>query len=76
MIVNPPRRGISAELAAWIEASGVPDVVYSSCNPRTLARDLAAMPSYRIDRARLVDMFPHTRHDEVVVRLTRIGSPA
>ncbi|SLM87901.1 methyltransferase domain-containing protein [Brachybacterium nesterenkovii] len=76
VIVNPPRRGISAELAAWIEASGVPDVVYSSCNPRTLARDLAAMPSYRIDRARLVDMFPHTRHDEVVVRLTRIGSPA
>lgn len=76
VIVNPPRRGISTELAAWLEASGVPDVVYSSCNPTTLARDLAAMPSYRIDRARLVDMFPHTRHDEVVVRLTRTGSPA
>lgn len=73
VIVNPPRRGIGERLAGWIEGSGVPDVVYSSCNPQTLARDLAAMPSYRIVRARLVEMFPHTRHDEVVVRLSRRG---
>lgn len=76
VIVNPPRRGIGDRLAAWIESSGVPDVVYSSCNPATLARDLAAMPSFRVVRARLVDMFPHTHHDEVVVRLTRDRSPA
>lgn len=76
VIVNPPRRGIGERLSGWIERSGVPSVVYSSCNPTTLARDLAAMPSYRIGRARLVDMFPHTRHDEVVVRLTRIGRTA
>ncbi|MGP9694250.1 methyltransferase domain-containing protein [Brachybacterium sp. AOP25-B2-12] len=76
VVVNPPRRGIGPELAAWIEASGVLDVVYSSCNPRTLATDLAAMPSLRIVRGRLVDMFPHTRHDEVVVRLRRTAADA
>lgn len=71
VIVNPPRRGIGARLAGFLESSGVRDVVYSSCNPRTLAEDLAAMPSYRIADARLVDMFPHTAHDEVLVRLRR-----
>ncbi|UQN29098.1 methyltransferase domain-containing protein [Brachybacterium kimchii] len=73
VIVNPPRRGIGERLAGFLEHSGVLDVVYSSCNPSTLATDLAAMPSYRIAAARLVDMFPHTAHDEVLVRLRRIA---
>lgn len=72
VIVNPPRRGIGASLAAWIERSGVPDVVYSSCNPATLAQDLAAMASYVPREARVLDMFPHTDHVEVVVRLERV----
>lgn len=71
LIVNPPRRGLGAELSAWIEASGIDDVVYSSCNPQTLAADLERMGSYRIVDARLLDMFPHTTHAEVVVRLAR-----
>ncbi len=73
VIVNPPRRGIGPRLAAWIEDSRVPDVIYSSCNPATLAADLATMASCRIERGRLIDMFPHTRHDEVVVHLRRHG---
>ncbi|MCG7309492.1 methyltransferase domain-containing protein [Brachybacterium sp. ACRRE] len=73
VIVNPPRRGIGERLAGFLEHSGVRDVAYSSCNPRTLATDLAAMPSYRIAAARLVDMFPHTAHDEVLVRLRRVA---
>lgn len=71
IIVNPPRRGIGERLAAFLEGSGVPHLIYSSCNPATLAADLAAMPSYRITAARLVDMFPHTGHDEMLVRLER-----
>ncbi|MCQ9386324.1 methyltransferase domain-containing protein [Brevibacterium sp. 50QC2O2] len=71
LIVNPPRRGVGREMAAWIQDSGIPDVVYSSCNPATLARDLEAMSAYRITAARLLDMFPHTRHAEVLVRLSR-----
>ena len=71
LVVNPPRRGIGAELAGRIEASGVRRVLYSSCNPQSLARDLGAMPSLSVRRARLCDMFPHTDHAEVLVELVR-----
>ena len=71
VVVNPPRRGLGGELSAWLERSGVQDVVYSSCNPETLATDLAAMPSLRVVAGRYVDMFPHTAHAEVIVRLRR-----
>ena len=71
VVVNPPRRGLGPELASWLERSGVRDVLYSSCNPASLADDLAAMPSLRIVAGRYVDMFPHTEHAEVIVRLQR-----
>lgn len=71
VIVNPPRRGLGPRLSGWLEASGVGTVVYSSCNPDTLARDLAGMPSLRVVRARLFDMFPQTDHAEVLTLLRR-----
>lgn len=71
VIVNPPRRGIGAELSRWLEGSGVRHVLYSSCNAESLARDLAAMPSLRPRRARVLDMFPQTPHYEVLVELSR-----
>ncbi|SEB46342.1 23S rRNA m(5)U-747 methyltransferase [Nocardioides exalbidus] len=71
VVVNPPRRGIGADLAGWLEASGVRHVVYSSCNAESLARDLALMHTLRPVEARVLDMFPHTDHYEVVVRLDR-----
>jgi 23S rRNA (uracil747-C5)-methyltransferase len=71
VVVNPPRRGIGAELAGRLEDSGVRHVVYSSCNAESLARDLALMPSLRPVEARVLDMFPHTTHYEVLVLLTR-----
>jgi 23S rRNA (uracil747-C5)-methyltransferase len=71
VVVNPPRRGIGAELAGWLEESGVRHVVYSSCNAESLARDLALMPSLRPVQARVLDMFPHTTHYEVIVLLER-----
>lgn len=69
LVVNPPRRGIG-ELAASIEDSGIQRVLYSSCNPASLTKDLEVMSSYRVRRARLFDMFPHTNHAEVLVELT------
>ncbi len=71
VVVNPPRRGIGADLAGWLEAAGVRHVVYSSCNAESLARDLALMPSWRPVEARVLDMFPHTDHYEVMVLLSR-----
>ena len=71
VVVNPPRRGIGPDLAGWLETSGVRHVVYSSCNAESLARDLALMPSLRPVEARVLDMFPHTTHYEVMVLLAR-----
>ncbi|MGC8698146.1 MAG: 23S rRNA (uracil(747)-C(5))-methyltransferase RlmC, partial [Halothiobacillus sp.] len=46
-------------------------VIYSSCNPESLARDLAALPRFTPIRAQLFDLFPHTAHSEVLVLLER-----
>lgn len=75
VIVNPPRRGIGAALAEWLEGSAVRDVIYSSCNPESLSRDLAAMPGFVVREARVFDMFPHTSHLEVAVLLERSARP-
>ena len=71
VIVNPPRRGVGKELCGWLESSEVQHVVYSSCNAQSLARDLAALPSFTARRARVLDMFPQTTHYEVMVLLER-----
>ncbi len=71
VVVNPPRRGVGAALAGWLEQSGVRRVLYSSCHVDSLAGDLAAMPSLRPVRGRLLDMFPQTAHHEVLVELRR-----
>ncbi|MCE1177644.1 MAG: methyltransferase domain-containing protein [Micrococcales bacterium] len=73
VIVNPPRRGIGPRLAGWLEGSDASTVVYSSCNPESLARDLADMPSLEVRAARLFDMFPQSGHSEVMVLLGRAG---
>lgn len=73
VIVNPPRRGIGNAVCQWLEASSAHALIYSSCNAESLARDLAQMPSLRPRRARLLDMFPHTRHYEVIVLLHKEG---
>ncbi len=71
VIVNPPRRGLGAELAEWLQVRGPRHVIYSSCNAESLARDLAVMPGYRVRRARLLDMFPQSTHFEVITLLER-----
>lgn len=76
VVVNPPRRGIGPDLAAWLDASPAGHVIYSSCNVVTLARDLAAMPSLRAVTGRVFDMFPQTPHTEVMVLLQRTATPS
>ncbi len=70
IVVNPPRRGIGG-LAGWLQERGPQWVLYSSCNLATLGTDLAVMSAYRARRARVVDMFAHTDHVEVLVLLER-----
>ena len=71
IVVNPPRRGIGDQLCRAIEAGPARTLVYSSCNPETLATDLARLPSFGVQQARLFDMFPQTGHSEVLVLATR-----
>lgn len=71
IVVNPPRRGIGEALAAYLNKCGAPRVIYSSCNPASLAKDLAVMPSLHATHGRVFDMFPHTTHVETAVLLER-----
>ncbi len=72
VVVNPPRRGIGPDLCAAIESAAPEHLIYSSCRASSLARDLAALPGYRVRRARLFDMFPQTEHVEVMVLAERV----
>lgn len=76
LVVNPPRRGIGSGLCEWVQSSGIEHVIYSSCNTKTLAADLERMPAYSPVAARVLDMFPHTHHYEVITLLRRRTEPA
>jgi len=77
IVVDPPRTGLGAETTALLAKIAAPEIVYVSCDPATLARDLRALvdsrngPRYIIDQITLVDLFPQTFHLETVVRLRR-----
>ena len=78
VILNPPRAGVDARVAATLEAEvgHLRGVIYVSCNPATLARDLSRLPSYRIESLRAFDMFPQTAHVETVCELRPAGESA
>ena len=71
--VDPPRKGLAPEVIASIAAMGPGRVVYVSCDPATLGRDVKRFGElgYRAARACAVDMFPGTRHVETVVLLSK-----
>ena len=73
VIIDPPRSGLKKEVITAIDLAGSRTVVYVSCNPATLARDLAIFSSlgYQIEEVQPIDMFPQTRHIEVVTLLSK-----
>jgi 23S rRNA (uracil1939-C5)-methyltransferase len=86
VILDPPRAGLGAEAAEKLAELGAKEIVYLSCDPSTLARDLAVLtgsprrpkqttgPSirYEIAEMHLFDLFPQTFHIETLVRLRRV----
>lgn len=74
IVLDPPRAGLGDEVTSLLNAIHAPRIVYVSCDPATLARDLRALTleRYRIDSVTQVDMFPQTFHLETVVKLSRL----
>jgi len=72
-VVDPPRSGLGERVARSLATLGATRVVYVSCDPMTLARDLVTLlgAGYRIEQVHLVDLFPQTYHLESVVHLVR-----
>ena len=74
IVLDPPRAGLGEAVTQLLNAIGAPQMIYVSCDPTTLARDLRAFAAerYAIESVTLVDMFPQTFHIETVVKLRRI----
>ena len=73
IVVDPPRVGLGPETTTQLTRIAAPEIVYVSCDPATLARDLRALlnSGYAIESITLVDLFPQTFHLETVVALRR-----
>lgn len=77
IIVDPPRKGLDIETIKFIEEINSNKIIYVSCDPATLSRDLDILchgenASYRLVKVKNVDMFPHTMHIETVCLVKRL----
>ena len=78
LVVDPPRKGIDERLLSAIEKASIPRVVYVSCNPGTMARDIQRLTEngeYKLQSIQPVDMFSQTEHVECVAQLVRAEKP-
>jgi 23S rRNA (uracil1939-C5)-methyltransferase len=75
VVLNPPRAGVDERVTATLQhAAPAPRaILYVSCNPATLARDLARLPAWRVASVLAFDMFPQTAHVETVCELVPEG---
>ncbi|MBM7854002.1 23S rRNA (uracil1939-C5)-methyltransferase [Desulfohalotomaculum tongense] len=73
VVLDPPRRGCGREVLSVLAEMKVPGIVYVSCDPGTLARDLSYLNSngFEIKEVQPVDMFPQTAHVECVVKIEK-----
>ena len=71
VVVDPPRSGLGEGVARLLATLAAPRVIYVSCDPATLARDLVILlaAGYHVEQLHLVDLFPQTYHLESVVHL-------
>lgn len=73
VVVDPPRKGCSQQFIETINNSEVSKIIYISCNPASLGRDLALLSNYTPINIQPFDMFPQTKHIETLVVLGKKG---
>ena len=71
ILADPPRAGLGKDVVQHLMRLAPPRITIVSCDPATLARDLAGLSAYKIDSLTMVDLFPQTFHLETVARLGR-----
>lgn len=71
MVLDPPRKGCSEKVLGSVLEIAPGKIIYVSCNPATLARDLGRLHPYWIEDLHVIDMFPQTQHVETAVLLSR-----
>ncbi len=71
IVADPPRAGLGKAVSQHLSRLAAPKIVIVSCDPATLARDVAALKDYEIEKLTLVDLFPQTFHIETVAQLKR-----
>jgi len=76
-VIDPPRSGAGGKVMRRLARSGPARIVYVSCNPTTLARDLKELEpfGYRLTEVRPIDLFPQTYHVETIVAVDRVAAP-
>lgn len=73
IILDPPRPGVHPKAMDYVIEFNAPEIIYVSCNPKTLVTDLKVLMEhgYKIEKVKVKDMFPHTPHVESVVLLSK-----
>ena len=71
IVVDPPRKGLTSSLIEKLQEINPQKIVYVSCNPNTLKRDISLLNNYEVIEITPVNMFPKTQHCEAVCLLTR-----
>ena len=71
IVVDPPRNGLSKDVIKYLNESNTKEIVYISCNPNTLKRDIDMLDKYEVKHISCADMFPRTKHCESVCILKR-----
>ena len=72
IVVDPPRSGLSKKVIDFLNKSNAKTIVYVSCNPKTLKRDLDLLAKYSMTKLECINMFNKTKHCEVITSLERI----
>ena len=71
IVVDPPRSGLSKKVIDFLNKSNAKTIVYVSCNPKTLKRDLDLLDKYNMTKLECINMFNKTKHCEVITALER-----